>query len=88
MTALKNLICTGTILSFILTCGLNAEENLPDIESLSLNPTEIQLGSPFANAQVIATAKLLSGDSVDVTRLAKVTIEGDSAKINDWLYIK
>ena len=88
MTALKNLICTGTILSFILTCGLNAEENLQDIESLSLNPTEIQLGSPFANAQVIATAKLMSGDSIDVTRLAKVTILGDSAKINESGFIE
>ena len=83
MTALNNLICTGTIISFILTCGLNAEENLPEIESLSLNPSEIQLGSPFANAQIIATAKLMSGNSIDATRLAKVTIEGDSAKISE-----
>ena len=88
MTALKNLICTGTILLFILTCGLNAEENLPDIESLSLNPTEIQLGSPFANAQVIATAKLIGGDSIDVTRLAKVNIQGDSVKINESGFVE
>ena len=88
MTALKNLICTGTILSSILTCGLNAQENLPEIESLSLNPTEIQLGSPFANAQVIATAKLIGGDSIDVTRLAKATIQGDSAKINESGFVE
>ena len=88
MTALNNLICTGTIISFILTCGLNAEENLPEIESLSLNPSEIQLGSPFANAQIIATAKLMSGDSIDATRLAKVTIEGDSAKISESAFVE
>ncbi len=88
MTALKNIICTGLISSFILTCGLNAEDNLSEIDSITLNPTVIQLDSPFANAQVIATAKLLSGDSIDVTRLAKITVQGDSAKINETGFVE
>ena len=88
MTALKNIICTGLISSFILTCSLNAEDNLSEIDSITLNPTVIQLDSPFANAQVIATAKLLSGDSIDVTRLAKITVQGDSAKINETGFVE
>ena len=88
MTALKSIICTGLISSFILTCSLNAEDNLSEIDSITLNPTVIQLDSPFANAQVIATAKLLSGDSIDVTRLAKITVQGDSAKINETGFVE
>jgi len=52
-----------------------AEETLPagaKIASLSATPKKIELNDPFAYAQLTVTAKLESGETVDVTRLAKV----------------
>ena len=56
---------------------------IPDVESLSVSPPEIHLNSPVAYSQLIATAKLTTGDSIDVTRIADITVKGDAVTVTD-----
>lgn len=54
-----------------------ADEQLPDggrVYSLQVQPTSIRLTNRFDYAQLLVTAKLQSGDTVDVTRLVKVQV--------------
>lgn len=43
------------------------------VAALDVHPKEIQLTNKFDYAQLVVTARLASGDSMDVTRLVKVT---------------
>jgi hypothetical protein len=50
-------------------------EKLPDgakVEKLTVQPARVELAGPFAYAQLLVTAHLEGGDTLDVTRLAKV----------------
>ncbi len=73
---------------FVASSVIGAEppkESLPDgatVESISITPAEIKLGNPTDYAQTIANATLSTGDVVDVTRLAKLEVAGDVAKVS------
>lgn len=59
-----------------------ADEALPDaaeVASLSIEPAAVQLVGPSAYVQVVASARLASGDVVDVTRLANFEFESPVA---------
>ena len=53
-----------------------------EVVSLHVEPREIVLDSPAAYAQVVATAKLSSGDVIDATRLVDVKIAGDAVEVS------
>jgi WD40 repeat protein/mono/diheme cytochrome c family protein len=62
----------------------SAVETLPpgtEVASLAVSPEAIELTGPYAYVQVLVTAKLNNGDTVDVTRLSKYQPAG-AAKIN------
>ncbi|NOS70023.1 MAG: DUF1549 domain-containing protein [Verrucomicrobia bacterium] len=55
-----------------------APESLPEganITALELQPARIKFGSPNDYAQLLVTARLDSGDTVDVTRMVKFTVK-------------
>jgi WD40 repeat protein/mono/diheme cytochrome c family protein len=52
------------------------------IVALELQPDRIQIESPNDYAQLLVTARLDSGDTVDVTRTAKFTIKPDIAAVS------
>ncbi|MFP6873854.1 MAG: DUF1549 domain-containing protein [Verrucomicrobiales bacterium] len=56
---------------------------IPHVESLLVSPPEIHLNSSVAYSQLIATAKLTTGDSIDATRLADITVKGDAVTVTD-----
>ena len=54
-----------------------AQEKLPDgakVTKLDVHPTKIELSGPFAYSQLLVTATLDTGDVIDATRIAKVTV--------------
>ena len=60
-------------------------ESLPDgakVVSLELQSAKFKFASPNDYAQLLVTAKLESGDTADVTRMAKFTIKPDVAEIS------
>jgi WD40 repeat protein len=60
-------------------------EPLPEagkIVALELQPNRIKIGSPNDYAQLLITARLDSGDTVDVTRSAKVTMKPEIATVS------
>jgi len=61
------------------------EETAPDlaeVASLYVEPREIALDSPVAYAQIVATAKLASGDVIDATRFVDVKVSGDAVEVS------
>ena len=55
------------------------KESLPKdvtVQSLMINPKTVALTSPVDYAQILVSAKLSTGDVVDVTRLAKLKLSG------------
>lgn len=61
-----------------------APESLPagaQVASLDIQPERVVLTGRYAGVQLVVTAKLASGESVDVTRMAKLEIEGDCAAV-------
>jgi len=63
----------------------NTSEPLPPagkIVGLELQPDRITIGSPNDYAQLLVTARLDSGDTVDVTRSAKFTIKPEIASVS------
>ena len=53
------------------------------IASIEVQPAAIKLGKPNEYAQVLIIAKLADGTSADVTRMAKISVQGGSfAEIN------
>ncbi|HEY3899552.1 MAG TPA: DUF1549 domain-containing protein [Chthoniobacter sp.] len=62
-----------------------APEALPagaNIVALEMQPTKVELSGKYEAAQLIVTARLASGDSIDVTRLAKLDIDGGVAAVS------
>lgn len=60
-------------------------EPLPEMSSivaLELQPARINIGSRNDYAQLLVTARLASGDSVDVTRLAKYTMKPELVSVS------
>ncbi len=60
-------------------------ESLPDadaVSGISVQPNEVIIDSPYDTAQLIVTATLSSGQTVDVTRNIKVDVTGDSAYLS------
>ncbi len=52
-----------------------AQEKLPDgakVTKLVVHPAKVELSGPFAYSQLLVTATLDNGETVDVTRVAKV----------------
>jgi hypothetical protein len=53
-----------------------ADESLPanaKVTALSVSPPSVSLAGPYAYAQLVVSAKLDTGDTIDATRLAKLT---------------
>ncbi len=60
------------------------QETLPagaQIAALEVQPAKISLSGKYEAAQILVTARLTSGDTIDVTRLAKLKINGDAAEV-------
>ncbi len=61
-----------------------APESLPagaQVTSLGIQPSKVSLPGKYEAAQIVVMAKLATGDSVDVTRIAKLSLEGGVAEI-------
>ena len=52
------------------------------IASLDVQPGKVTLSGKYEAAQLVITARLTSGESVDVTRIAKLTIAGEVAEVS------
>src|SRR6188768_2371846 len=52
------------------------------VAELVIEPARIALNGPFESAQLIVTAKLASGELVDVTRLASLKVTGTVAAVS------
>jgi hypothetical protein len=53
-----------------------AQEKLPDgakVTKLEVRPTKVELSGPFAYSQLLVTATLDSGETLDATRIATIT---------------
>ena len=73
----------------LTTASLSGTESNPaaplpngtKIEELQINPAAVQLKGRFDYVQLVALAKLSSGDSIDVTRMAKLQLSTDVATV-------
>ncbi|MCA8997075.1 MAG: DUF1549 domain-containing protein, partial [Planctomycetaceae bacterium] len=64
---------------------LSGEESLPSgtsVETLEVSPNSVVLSGPFSYGQVLVTGVLNTGDRVDITRMASLTISGDAAQVS------
>ena len=52
------------------------------IASLEVQPAKVVLAGKYEASQVVVSAKLASGDVVDVTRLAKLAVAGEVAEVS------
>ncbi len=62
-----------------------ASESLPSgaaVNALSATPSTIEIKNPTQYAQLALTAMLASGDTIDVTRIANWTVEGNVGQIS------
>ncbi len=87
LPAMQTLTLTA---SLIAAAALAAPASpLPVIESLSVTPERIELDSPYAYAQLVATAHLENGATVDVTRLAEISsVDGGVATASDEGFVQ
>ena len=69
---------------------LTAAEELPTgtITSLQVEPQSIALTTPFDYAQLLVTATMETGEQRDVTRSARLTVEGGTADLTASGFIK
>jgi len=61
------------------------KESLPsgaEVSRLEVQPSQIRLSSRNEHAQLIVTAKLSTGDDVDVTRLASFSVSSDLGRVS------
>src|SRR4051794_23500579 len=90
------LCCAGThsLFANALTTEMAkaaATEALPagaHVSAIEIQPAKLVINGKFEAAQVIVTARLASGDSADVTRLAALSIEGGIAEVSPTGQIK
>ena len=52
------------------------------VAALEVQPAKVALAGKYEAAQLVVTARLASGEVVDVTRLAKLTVEGGVAEVS------
>ncbi len=68
-----------------------APESLPagtHIASLDVQPAKLVLTGKYEAAQLVVTARLASGDTADVTRIAKLQLEGGVAEVTPTGQVK
>ncbi len=68
-----------------------APETLPasaQVAALDVQPQKVVLNGKYEAAQLVVTAKLASGESADVTRLAKITATGEVAAVSPTGQVK
>jgi hypothetical protein len=58
------------------------------VVSLDVQPAKVTLSGRYAAAQLVITAKLASGDSADVTRIAKLQLDGGVADVTPLGQVK
>ena len=78
-----NLAAAGAPAALALPEEPTAAEPAPAsaVTALDVEPRVAVLASPAAYAQVVATAKLASGDAVDATRAVEFKVEGDAVEV-------
>ena len=73
------------LLLILAAPSLFAAESLPDgatLTRLDVQPPKVVIAGKYEAAQLIVTAKLADGATVDVTRIAKLTLDGGTAEVN------
>ncbi len=66
-------------------------EQLPpgaEVTKLSVHPEKIELSGKYAYAQVIVTAQLAGGDTLDATRMVESTVTDDIASVSPTLVVR
>ncbi|MCE9564537.1 MAG: DUF1549 domain-containing protein [Planctomycetes bacterium] len=77
--------------ALLFACGVPsfAQEKLPDgtkVAKLDVRPTQIDLNGPFAYSQLIVTATLNNGETMDATRIATITTKPGLATQTNGLF--
>jgi len=97
---MKSLSCTLWVIAALCAERLWANaleatkppaEALPvgaQVVSLDVQPPKVVLSGKYETAQVVVTARLASGDSVDATRLARLQLEGEAATLTPLGQVK
>ncbi len=69
----------------VVAAEAGEKESLPtgaEVQSLKVFPESVALPHKFAYRQLLVTATMNGGDEVDVTRMAKITVDTDLAEVN------
>ncbi|MEZ6130914.1 MAG: DUF1549 domain-containing protein [Planctomycetaceae bacterium] len=70
---------------------LGKQEVLPagtSVTALSVQPYAIDLKNAFGYAQLLVTATLNTGETIDVTRIASIQSEGDRVEVTPFGFVK
>jgi hypothetical protein len=73
---MKRLSYVAAALLVALGTPASAQEKLPDgakVTKVDVRPAKVELNGPFAYSQLLVTATLENGETLDATRIAKVT---------------
>ena len=65
--------------------ALIAAESLPDgakVVGLDVQPPKVVIAGKYEAAQLVISARLADGSTVDVTRIAKLALDGGAAEVN------
>ncbi len=91
LTAATLLLCSHAFANAVTMAPVEAPEALPKdatIVSLEVVPSAVKLHGKYEYAQILVTAKLASGDSVDVTRLAKIHAAGGLVNVSETGHVE
>jgi len=83
-----SLLCAASLWANALTPEMSktpAPEALPagaEIMAVEVQPAKVELSGKYEAAQLIVTARLATGEALDVTRLAKVEVDGGVAAVS------
>ncbi|MBI5766471.1 MAG: DUF1549 domain-containing protein [Verrucomicrobia bacterium] len=85
----RSLVCLGTLLVTPLFAAMApipkiAPEVLPagtKVAALEIAPASVALNGTFDSAQILVTARLVDGTSLDATRLAKLSVDSAAAEV-------
>src|SRR4051794_24782312 len=86
MSCIARVIRIAALAGFPLTCTLafSQEESLPaglKVTSIEARPAVVELKHKFDYRQLLITGKLQSGETVDLTRMAKASQESSAVSI-------
>ncbi len=73
------------LLLILAAPSLFAAESLPDgakVVGLDVQPPKVVIAGKYEAAQLVISAKLADGATVDVTRIAKLALDGGTAEVN------